>query len=131
MTDALSAIEAAIAEVTKARATIRKQKSIQVSSAEEIDQLKSVSFAWFETHRPIVAAHGSHPDLSDVDSCYRVIMDSTGRRAARATYSDALLNARRFLVELRSFVATNLHALHIGPSAHTADTVPNFAPLAV
>src|SRR5438876_10506638 len=130
MTDALGVIEAAIAEVTKARASIRKKKSKQVSAADEIDQMKSVSFAWFETHRPCVAAHGSQPDLSDVDACYRTIIDSTGRRAARATYSDSLLKAKRSLVELRSFIATNLHASPSASSTPTADTPPNFAPLA-
>jgi hypothetical protein len=131
MTDALGAIEAAIGEVTKARASIRRKKSKQVSAADEIDQLKSVSFAWFETHRPCVAAHGSQPDLSDVDACYRTIMDSTGRRAARVTYSTLLFRARRSLLELRSFVATNLHILRPGDATDTVDTPPNFAPLAV
>src|SRR5438445_7223142 len=109
MTDALSAIESAIAEVTKTRVAIRKNKSKQVSAENEIDQIKSLAFAWFETHRPNVAAHASQPDLSNVDSSYRTIMDATGRRTTRASYSSSLLATRRSLLELRSFVATHLH----------------------
>ena len=52
MTPALTAVEAAITEVTKARISIRKRAAKQVSSADEIDLLKAVAFAWFQTHRP-------------------------------------------------------------------------------
>jgi hypothetical protein len=129
MTDALGAIEAAIAEATKARASVRKKKAKQISAAEEIDQLKSVSFAWFETHKPRVVAHPSKPDLSAVDSAYQTIMGSTAGHAARATYLDALLNAKRALVDLRSFVAANLHRSPSASPTHTNDSPPNFAPL--
>jgi hypothetical protein len=130
MTDALSAIESAIAEVTKARASIQKKKSKQVSAEDEIDRLKSIAFAWFETHRPNVAGHPSQPDLSNVDSAYRAIMDATGRRTTRASYSNSLLAARRSLLDLRSFVATHLHASPSPTTTATLDIPPNFAPLA-
>src|SRR5205823_5789155 len=126
MTDALGAIEAAIADVTKARAALRKKKSERVSASEEIDQLKSVSFAWFQTHRPIVTAHASGPNLDDVDAHYRRIMDSTSRRTTRVSFSDSLQNARRALVEVRGFVATHLHAVPSPTSIQTADIPPNF-----
>lgn len=129
MTDALSAIESAIAEVTKARASIKKNKSKQVSAENEIDRIKSVTFAWFESHRPNVAAHPSQPDLSGVDSCYRTLMEATGRKTTRATYSSTLRAARRSLLELRSFLATHLHVLPAA-STPTLDIPPNFAPLA-
>jgi hypothetical protein len=129
MTDALGAIESAIAEVTKARAAIKKSTSKQVSGENEIDRIKSLAFAWFESHRPSVAAHPSKPDLSKVDSCYRTIMEATGRRTMRASYSSSLLAARGSLLELRSFIATHLH-VPAASSAPTLDTAPNFAPLA-
>lgn len=59
MADAIGAVEAAIREVSKARQSVMRQKSKQVSSADEIDQLKSVAFAWFQSHQPIVKAHPS------------------------------------------------------------------------
>lgn len=130
MTDALGAIEAAIAEVTKARSSIRKKSSTQVSAAEEIDLLKSVAFAWFETHRPNVNGHGSRPDLSAIDSAYRLIMDSTGRRASRTLYSASLLHTKRLLVDLRSFVASNLHVAPLLAATPTVDTPPTFMSLA-
>jgi len=94
MADALGAVEAAIREVSKARQSVMRKKSKQVSSADEIDQLKSVAFAWFQSHQPIVKAHPSNPDLASVDLAYRTVMNSTGRHASRKTYADALLEAR-------------------------------------
>lgn len=130
MANALAAVEAAISEVTKARHYVTRKKSKQVSSGDEIDQLKSVTFAWFQSHRPIVKAHPSQPDLADVDLAYRTVMDSTGRHASRTTYGDALLEAKRSLVEIRGFIAANFHAAPIAGANATNDAPPNFAPLA-
>jgi len=129
MADALAAVEAAIREVTKARQSVMRGESKQVSSRDEIDHLKSVAFAWFQSHQPIVKAHPSQPDLSDVDLAYRTIMDSTGRHASRTTYADVLHDAQRFLVEIRGFIAANFHAVPV-VIANTNDAPPNFAPLA-
>lgn len=130
MADALAAVEAAISEITKARQSVKRGKSKQVSSGDEIDHLKSVAFAWFQSHQPIVKAHPSHPDLSNADLAYRTIMDSTGRYASRSTYVDALRDAKTSLVEIRSFIAANFHAAPVAITNTTNDAPPNFAPLA-
>jgi hypothetical protein len=130
MADALAAVEAAIREVTKARQSVMRGKSKQVSSGDETDHLKSVAYAWFQSHQPIIRAHPSLPDLSGVDLAYRTIMDSTGRHASRTTYADALRDAIRSLVEVRSFVAANFHAAPVATANPTNDAPPNFAPLA-
>lgn len=130
MADALAAVEAAIVEVTKARHSVTRNKSKQVSSGDEIDNLKSVTFAWFQSHRPIVNAHPSQADLSNVDSAYRKVMDSTGRCASRTTYADALLDAKHSLVEIRGFIAANFHVAPVAGANTTNDAPPHFAPLA-
>jgi hypothetical protein len=129
MTPALTAVEAAITEVTKARISIRKKTTKQVTSVDEIDLLKAVAFAWFQTHRPHLVSHGSNPDLNGPDSSYRAIMDATGRHTTRGKYSDALLRTRQSLVEVRSFIASNLHAISSAAQTHTSDAPPNFSPL--
>lgn len=126
MADTLSAVEAAIDEVTRARQAVMRGVSKQISSSDEIDQLKSVAFAWFKSHQPVVKAHPSQPDLSNVDSAYCTVMDSTGHYTSRTTYADALLLAKKSLIETRSFIVANLHA---APPT-TTDAPPNFAPLA-
>jgi len=129
MADAFSAIESAIGEVSKARQLVGKKRAKQVSTGDEIDQLKAVAFAWFQTHRHIVAAHSSRLDLSGVDSAYQVVMKSTARHAARSTYLDALFRAKHKLVDLRSLIALAPSTIPSGTTA-TSDTPPNFAPLA-
>jgi hypothetical protein len=131
MADALAEVEAAIGEVIKARQSVMRGESKQVFSRDEIDRLKSVAFAWFKTHQPIIKAHPSRPDLTNVDSAYGTVMDSTGRCASRTTYADALLLAKNSLVEARGFIAANLHASPIAAANTTNDAPPNFAPLAV
>ncbi len=130
MADALDAIEAAIREVSKIRQSVMRKKSKQVPSADEIDQLKSVAFAWFRSHQPVVGVHPSKLDLSYVDLAYRTIMDSTGRHAARSTYLNALQKAKGALVKTRGFIATNFHAAPAVTTNATNAAPPNFAPLA-
>jgi hypothetical protein len=130
MADAISAVEAAITEVTKARLSISRGKSKQVSSGDEIDLLKSVAFAWFQTHLPIVKSHPSHPELTSIDLAYRTIMDSTGRYASRDKYAKALKDAKNALIEIRGHIAANFHATPTTATNPTNDAPPNFAPLA-
>jgi hypothetical protein len=134
MNDAFAEIGASIAEVTKARQSVARKKSKQVFSADEIDRLKAVAYAWFRTHRACVLAHPSQPDLQGVDAAYQTVMEATGRHAARRTYTQALLQAKRSLVEVRSFVAATPVALSPPISAPapvaSSDAPPSFAPLA-
>ncbi|MBE3123928.1 MAG: hypothetical protein IMZ65_03920 [Planctomycetes bacterium] len=127
MGDALEEVEHAIVDVTKARESLARKKTKQVSSADEIDQMKSVALAWFNSRRSPVAAHPSSPDLIDVDAAYRTVLDSTARHAARTTYTRALKDAKKSLVVVRGLVAVTAN---VTPAAPTADVVPSFAPLA-
>jgi len=127
MGDALKEIEAAISEVTKARQSVTQKKTKQVCAVDEVDRLKSVAFAWFQTHRPPVEKHPSQPDLAPVDAAYRSVMEATGRHAARTTYAEALKDAKKSLVAVRSLVATTTNAT---PTAQTTDAPPDFSPLA-
>ena len=129
MADAFSAIDAAIGEVSKARQLVAKKRAKQVSTSEETDQLKAVAFAWFKTHRPIVVVDHPRLDLSEVDSAYQAVMNSTARHAARSTYLKALFQAKHKLVDVRGLIALAPPTM---PSSTTTtiDTPPNFAPLA-
>ncbi|MCX6025705.1 MAG: hypothetical protein NTY23_05525 [Chloroflexi bacterium] len=132
MSDTLANIDAAITEVNAARQALLRRKTKQVSAADEIDRLKSVAYTWFQTHRPFVCAHSTCPDLTAVDAAYRALMQATGGHAARKTYADALRDAKQSLVTARTLVATTLSTTpRPKPATGTADTPPNFAPLAV
>lgn len=119
------AVEEALLEVTKARKRVNRGTSKQVTKADEIDYLKAVSYAWFNSHRPILARHATSTPVQDIDVSYRRILDSTTKNAARKTYVDALEKAKSALASLRAEVL-----LAGGNSNSAVDTSPpDFSPL--
>lgn len=127
MGDDLAHVEAAIAEVTKARASVTRAMTKQVRSAAEIAQLKAVAFAWFKTHRPTLIRGAL--DLARVDDAYHDILDATARLSARTTYTEALRSAKLALVEVRKGVARAGSLATASPMALTSDAAPGFASL--
>lgn len=131
MGDTIAEVEAAITEVTKARQAVMRRKALQVTAADEIDRLKSVVFAWFQTHRLHATSHPSRPDVTDADVAYRSVMEATERRTSRAKYAKSLLEAKQALVGIRSYVATTPDVTETsGAVAHVVDVPPDFTPLA-
>lgn len=124
MSAVLDHLEAAIGEVTKARASTLRGSTQQVRSTEETGFLKAVALAWFQTHRPHVVEMATNVDA--VDAPYRQVLEATSRAASRATYAGALKDAKTALVALRTSAATGRGKL---PSS-TSDAPPAFALLA-
>lgn len=106
MSETLQHLDQAIAEVTKARAVLRRSHRRQVTSGEERDRLKAVSLTWFQTHRVHVEGRLQPAEVKQIDEQFRLILDSTAKSAARNTYSDALFAAKSRLVDARGFCAT-------------------------
>lgn len=125
MSSARAELEAAMREVTQARKVIARGKTKQVTSADEIDQLKAVSFAWFETHRPVVNAGLDGSLVTEVDAAYKTILSATSRAAARSTYLGALKEARVALAN----TLTN-SAVPAAAPRPTTDAPPDFSTLA-
>lgn len=102
MNNPQEAVDVALAEVDCARKRVAKRGSKQVTKSEEIDYLKAVSYAWFRSHRPVIATVVPEALLDATDTSYRRILDSTAKNAARRTYLDALKDAKKALVALRA-----------------------------
>ncbi len=102
MGDAQDAINSAIGELDNAAKAIRSRGSRQVTASEEKDFLESLVYAWTRSHRPIVATGNQYADLSPTDRAYDTILKATSKSASRVTYRDALKEAKRSLVLLRS-----------------------------
>lgn len=127
MGDALEHVEAAIAEVTKARSSVARGKSKQVRTADELDQLKALAFAWFKTHRPIVSGLA---DLGTADESYQAVLDATARFAARSTYANSLQEAKSALLAVRRAVtAAPGGAPSKLPGIFSPEAPPGFASL--
>lgn len=120
-------IDAAIRETMTARTFVSKTKVKQVTSVEAIASLKATALTWFNTHRPVLTSSNIEVDLATVDRAYKIVLDSTAKKAARTTYLDALLQAKHALVALRTDLLT---APTIRESENTDDIAPDFTPLA-
>lgn len=119
-------IDAAIDETNAARKRVAKAKSNRVRGIDEIATLKATAQTWFHTHRPIVTAGASNADLTAVDACFTIVLDATEKHAAKATYLNALNDAKAALIAVR---AAALVAPIAVPAANTDDLAPDFSPL--
>ena len=120
-------IDAAINEATAARMRLSKVKSGQVRGVDEIATLKATAQTWFHTHRPIIAAAAPKVALATVDESFTIVLDATAKHAAKATYANALKNAKDALIAVRS--AALIAPVPV-PNVDTDDLAPDFSSLA-
>lgn len=118
-------IELAIAEVDRARKRVAGIRSKQVTQANAIDYLKSMSYAWFRSHRPKVESEAPSTNLNEVDEHFQRILDATGKASARTTYTSALNDAKAALVSLRAMLL-----VAPPPTSGQLEPPPDFTPLA-
>ncbi len=121
------AVDSAISEVTIARTLVSKVTGKQVRGVDVVAMLKSTSYAWFQTHRPIIVAGAATADLAAVDLHFTTVLDSTAKYAAKKTYLDALRDAKQSLLMIR---AALLVPPIVAPTPNTDDLAPDFSPLA-
>lgn len=126
MSTASDSIDAAIQEVTKARAFVSKVKGKQVRGVDTIASLKATAISWFNTHRPALTALSLDCDLSAADECYTIILNCTSRHASRQTYLDVLMDLKKILIVMRAAALTT----HPTSQDSTDDLAPDFSPLA-
>lgn len=124
MVDHHSRIEAAIAELDRARAFLKRVRPSQIRSAEQRDFLKATALSWFHAHRLHLATALPPELLSTVDEPYRAILTATDKSAAKTTYAAAVRTARDALITARN------HVLVPAPTTRTDDSAPGFGPLA-
>lgn len=125
MSDCAKQIEQALGEVSRTRAAVKRRTSKQVTKGDEIDELKAIAFAWFQTHKRAILATSPMLNVTYVDNAYSHVIEATGKLSARSTYIRALDAAKAALVALRTAVLT-------APieSSSTSQAPPVFIPLA-
>ncbi len=87
--------------------------------------LKATAQTWFHTHRPVVTADAPNADLAVVDACFTVVLDATAKYAAKATYLNALKDAKAALILVRTRPSLLPSQ---NPLANTDDLAPDFSP---
>jgi hypothetical protein len=127
MSNVDTTFDAAIAESAKARARVQKVKTKQVRGIDDVDSLKATAQTWFHTHRPKLVHELPSLDVSAIDTPYTIILSATAKHAVKATYLEALADAKSALVQMRA-------AVLVAPSADVTPNIdempPDFASLA-
>jgi hypothetical protein len=98
-----------------------------VRRRELLELLKSTAYAWFETYRPLIEAADPGLDVSEVDTHYNTILQSTAKSASRNTYLNAIRSATNSLIALRQ--ATLSASAPKSMNEHD-DLAPDFSALA-
>lgn len=125
MTEAQTAIADTLAELERTTRMLRKVSSERIRGSEQRQYLRAVAHSWFQSHRPQISPSIEEGSLRDVDDCYRTILDSSEKQAARSTYTDALRSAKAGLLQVRGKLLS-------GPphQPNTTDNAPDFGNLA-
>jgi hypothetical protein len=128
VTAAHEAIQATLAEVERLRKAVSNGKTVQVSSASELDLIKANVHTWLHTRRSVLVAAVGEQSLSAADSLYREILASTNRKTSRTRYLDLLKTLKKSLATLQADKAIELS----DPLKHKAssDAAPSFATIA-
>jgi len=122
---AQKAADDAIRQLERARQQVDRKTSRQVTAADELDYVRSVAYAWFNTHRQTIQANAPHVELDAVDYSYKALLEATGKATTRATYVSQIKLARQCLIEAREDLL-----VAVAPASQTEDTVPDFSSLA-
>jgi hypothetical protein len=117
---------AALAEVDRLRAALRKSKTLQVRRKDEQALVKATALTWFNNHQKAFSMFTAVPELQEATDIYRLLLASSDRDAARATYLSKIKILRNVLIELR----TSAVAAPVSAPVSTTDTAPDFSSLA-
>src|SRR5215216_758587 len=124
MTDATSALEAAIMDIDRLSRALKKDKArAQVRSSDERATAKATAQTWFKNHRPLVATLLSEQSLDPADGGYRSILEAAEHAGSRSKYLSTLRTLRACIVKLRS------DCIVLPITAVTVDQPPSFSPL--
>jgi hypothetical protein len=117
------ALESLIVQLERARTRTKRGGSKQVRKADEIDYLKSLSYAWFNSSRQQLGELATNGSVDAVDEAFRTVLDATAGFAARSTYINALSQAKKALVIARTAA--------LGPAqSKVPEIAPDFSALA-
>lgn len=124
MADYHSELSAAIGEADQALKRLARITAVQIRNSEHRDYLRAIAYSWFRSRRPTITQHVAAEQLDAVDTQFRIILDASERSAAKNTFVAALKAAKDALMKART------GALSGAPLVSSADTVPDFSPLA-
>lgn len=125
MSVAHTALDAAISEIDRVKAFIKKNGARQVTAAEQLSLIKATCLAWFNNHRGIILTAVKEADFALIDAGFRLVLSSTDKATSKTKYAGYFKTLRGMLSSLRGLTVVAKPAI---PSA-TIDTPPDFSSL--
>jgi hypothetical protein len=116
-------LDAALAEVERARKLLLHIRVKQIRNSEHRDFFKATALSWFRSRRPVVARLVSADLIEAIDWPYKIFLDATERASTKSTYADALAAVKAAIVAARGATLT-------APLMPSVNLTPDFTPLA-
>jgi len=124
MTSTSDTIDTALREIDRLRTLLKKKRSVQVQSIDELSAAKATALAWFNKHRSDLSELSAVQPFDEANTQYRELLEASDRSCARTTYDSLLKALRKTLIALRSESVSSFQQ-----HASTTDQPPAFAPL--
>ncbi len=129
MTDGQVTIDAAMAGVDSLQKFLKRQTSKQINSDDEKQIAKATALAWFNNHRPVVAAALGDDQLKPLDDLYRALIAATTKASVRTKYLSTIKDIKKVFGAIQTEHVLALAAPPAAAPSVTPDTVPKFDPL--
>lgn len=101
MSTAHGSLDATVGEVVRLRAVLRRGKSSQVQSTDELGLLKGTALAWFNNHRKVLVAAVGDQALRAIDASFSALLLLADRRPSRSKCDALLKNLKNQLSAAR------------------------------
>lgn len=105
MNAAHASLDAAVNEVTKLRAVLKRSSSSQVQSADELGLLKATALTWFNNHRKSLAPAVGDQVIRAIDGSFAALLQMGDRRPSRGKCNTLLKDIRSQLSSVRAQAA--------------------------
>lgn len=119
-------VDAAIHEIENLRKVLKKKKTAQVSSRDELDLVKATAMAWFHSHLPTIKEAVGEDASADIHEEYHLLLGFSDRSTTRTKYDVSLKKLKKLLAGLRKHV---VDGVALAPPTVSTDAAPDFTPL--
>jgi len=129
VTPAQQALGSAAEQAERLRRLLRKGRTKQVKSDDEVQVAKALAYAWFNNHRPIVLVAVGDSCLTDLDVQYSALIAASERATLRSKYLATIRQVKLLMSRIQVEQAVALAGDYSRPEHATDDKSPDFGSL--
>ncbi|MEW6688060.1 MAG: hypothetical protein AB1452_03105 [Pseudomonadota bacterium] len=124
MNTAHGSLDAALGEVVRLRAVLKRGNSNQVQSTDELGLLKGTALAWFNNHRKVLVTTVGDQATRAIDASFTALLQLGDRRPSRSKCDDLLKDLKNQLSAVRAQAVNPVNL-----QQKTSDQPPDFSVL--